>query len=107
MFFFAREAGTWALEEWASDASFLWWSFDRERELYSLVLCNGSYAEAGGRRVLSCHKRVGYAEVLSSAAKVDLFSSEPEHVMLQQSLNRVWAEANLVVPDRDPKGVAE
>jgi hypothetical protein len=107
MFFFAREAGPWALGEWASDASFLWWSFDRETELYSLVLCNGSYAEAGGRRVLSCHKRVGYAEVLSSAAKVDLFSSEPEHVMLHQSLNRVWAEANLVVPDRDPKGVAE
>lgn len=105
LFFFAREAGPWTLAEWASDASFLWWSFEREQELYSLVLCNGSYAEAGGRRVLSCQKRVGYAEVLSSAAKVNLFSSEPEHVTLQLSLNRVWGEANLVY--RDPKGVVE
>ena len=103
MFFFAREAGPWAVGEWASDASFLWWSFDREQELYSLVLCNGSYADAGGRRVLSCQKRVGYAEVLSSGAKVDLFSSKPEHVTLQESLNRVWAKA-LVVPE---KGVGE
>ena len=44
-------------------ADFLYWSFDREREEYALVLCNGSYADAGGRRVLTCDKRVSYAEV--------------------------------------------
>ncbi len=45
-----------------------------------LVLCNGSYADSGGRRVLNCGTRVRYAEVLSSARGVDLFSSDREHV---------------------------
>ena len=53
-FFFAHQPGPWALGAWASDADFLYWSFDREREQHMLVLCNGSYADAGGRRVLNC-----------------------------------------------------
>jgi hypothetical protein len=92
---------------WASDADFLCWSFDREREEYTLVLCNGSYADAGGRRVLTCGRRVRYAEVLSSAMKVDLFSSDPEYVLLQQPLDRVWADGDLIVPGNDLKGMGE
>jgi hypothetical protein len=90
-FFFAHQPGPWALGVWASDADFLYWCVDREREQYTLVLCNGFYADAGGCRVLTCGRRVSYAEVLSSAMKVDLFSSDPEHVLLQQPLNRVGA----------------
>ena len=106
-FFFAHyhEPGPWAVGGWASDAEFLCWSFDREREQYTLVLCNGSYADAGGRRVLTCGRRVRYAEVLSAAMKVDLFSSDPEHVVLQQPLDRVWADGELLVPGNDPKGM--
>ena len=104
-FFFAHQSGPWALGAWASDAEFLYWSFDREREQYTLVLCNGSYADAGGRRVLTCGRRVSYAEVLSSAMKVDLFSSDPEHVLLQQPLDRVWADGDLIVPGNDLKGM--
>ena len=104
-FFFAHQPGPWALGGWASDADFLYWSFDREREQYALVLCNGSYADAGGRRVLTCGSRVSYVEALSSAMKSDLFSSEPEHVVLQQPLDRVWAVGDLIVPGNDPKGM--
>ena len=106
-FFFAHQSGPWALGVWASDADFLCWSFDREREEYTLVLCNGSYADAGGRRVLTCGRRVRYAEVLSSAMKVDLFSSDPEYVLLQQPLDRVWADGDLIVPGNDLKGMGE
>jgi len=63
-----------------------------------LVLCNGSYAAVGGRRVLTCARRVSYAEVLSSPGDVDLFSSDPDHVVLQQSLDRVLADGDLIVP---------
>jgi hypothetical protein len=105
-FFFARDPGPWGLGAWASDADFLCFSFDREREQYTLVLCNGSYADAGGRRVLSCDRRVSYAEVLSAAAMTEeLFSSDPEHVALQQPLDRVWADGELIVPGNDPKGM--
>lgn len=104
-FFFARQSGPWALGGWASDADFLYRSFDREREHYVLILCNGSYADAGGRRVLNCSRRVSYAEVLSSAMKVDLFSSDPEHVVLQQPLNRVWEGGDSIVPGNDRQGM--
>jgi hypothetical protein len=104
-FFFAREPGPWTSGSWASDADFLYCSLDRERELYTLVLCNGSYADAGGRRVLTCSKRVSYAEVLSAGMKVEIFSSDPEHVVLHQSLDRVWADGNSVPPGKDPKGM--
>jgi hypothetical protein len=104
LFFFADQSGPWAVGTWASDADFLYASVDRERETCTLILCNGSYADAGGQRVLTCARRVSYAEVLSAAMKVEIFSSDPENVVLQQPLDRVWAEANLNVPGDNPKG---
>jgi len=41
---------------------------------------------------------VSYAELLSSAMKADVFSSDPQHVVLQQALDRVWADGELIVP---------
>jgi hypothetical protein len=100
-FVFASEPRPWVLGAWASDASFLYWWFDREREESALILCGGSYADAGGRRVLTCTRLVGYAEVLSFAAKAELFLSDPEQVTLQMPLDQVIA--NLNVPGNDPK----
>src|SRR6266566_1174577 len=102
-FVFAQQPGPWFFGSWTSDADFIYWSFDLERQQYMLVVCNGSYANAGGHRVISCDHRVSYAEVVSSAMKVDLFSSDPEHVLLQQPLGRVWADGDLIVPGRDQK----
>lgn len=104
-FFFATQPGPWTTGVWASDADFLYWSQDREDEQYMLVVCNGSYADAVGRRVLTCERRVRYAEVEASGAKVDVFSSHPEQVVLQQSLDRVLADGDLIVPGNDPKGI--
>ncbi len=105
VFFFADKSAPWTVGMWASDADFLYSSFDREREEYTLILCNGSYANAGGLPLLTWGKRVSYAEVLSAAMKVEIFSSDPEHVLLQQSLDRVWAERDLLAPGNDPKGM--
>ena len=102
-FFFALQPGPWVLGAWASDADFLYCSVDREREQYALVLCGASYANAAGQRVLTCSTQVRYAEVLSSAMKVELFSSDPEHVMVQAPLDQVLADRNLILPDNDPK----
>jgi hypothetical protein len=104
-FFFSRSPGAWSLGAWSSDADFLSCSFDREKELYTLVLCNGSYAEVAGRRVLTGDRRVSYAEVLSSGTNCDLFSSDPGQIVLLQALDRVWAQAELIVPKNDPKGI--
>ncbi len=104
-FFFAHQPGPWALGMWASDADFLYWSVDREKEQRALVLCNGSYADSGGRRVLNCGTRVRYAEVLSSARGVDLFSSDREHAVLQRPLSEVEANEESFVPGHGPEGM--
>jgi hypothetical protein len=105
-FFFAhqQQLGSWTLGAWASDADFLYCSCDREREQYTLILRNGSYADFECRRVLTCGQRVSYAEVLSSATKVAISSSDPEHVVLEMPLDRVWADGNLTVPGNGPEG---
>jgi hypothetical protein len=103
--FFADQPGPWTLGKWASDADFLYSSFDREKDRYMLILCNGSYANAGARPLLTCGSRVSYAEVLSAAMKVEIFSSDPEQVVLEQPLDRVWAETNVNVPGNDPQGM--
>jgi hypothetical protein len=102
-FVFAHRPDPWTSGPWTSDADFIYWSFDREKQKYNLILCNGSYADAGGRRVLSCGSRISYAEVSSSAVKVDLFSSDPEHVVLQRPLDCVLADGDLMMPGKDPK----
>jgi hypothetical protein len=104
-FFFAHHSGPWELGAWASDADFLCWSFDCEKEQYMLILCNGSYLDAGGRRILNCDGRVGHVELSSSRTRVDLFSSEPEKVSLSQPLDQAWADGELIVPSNDPTGM--
>jgi hypothetical protein len=96
-FFFAHgdRSNGWALGGWASDADFLYWSSDRKREQYMLVLCNGSYADVGGHRVLTCGGRVSYAEVLTMAAKVAIFSSDSEQIVLQRPLHQVGKDGDL------------
>jgi hypothetical protein len=102
--FFFADATTWALGEWASDAEFLYWTFDREKERYSLILSNGTYACARGRRVVTCSQRVSYAEIAKSGSRVEMFSSQPEHVMLELPLDCACPETEF---DRrsDPKGM--
>jgi Heparinase II/III-like protein/Heparinase II/III N-terminus len=103
-FFFAGGPRPWTVGAWSSDADFLYWSFARESDQYMLVLCNGSYVDAGGSRVLNCGRQVNYAEVSRSAEKVHLFSSEPGHVVLEeQSLEQLWADGDLMVPGSDPR----
>jgi heparinase II/III-like protein len=101
-FVFAHRPEPWTSGPWTSDADFIYWSVDREKEQYSLILCNGSYADAGGRRVLSCGTRIGYAEVSSSAAKVDVFSSAPGQVLLRRPLDTVLTDADLMMRGKDP-----
>jgi len=100
-FLFAKGEGSWTSGTWTSDARFLYWSCDRKHEQRVLIICGGAYVEIAGLRVLTSEHTLGYAEVVRSASKTELFSSNPERVVLQGSLDRV--EMELVVPGNDPK----
>ena len=102
-FFFANAPKAWTLGGWASDAQFLYWSVNRARGEQLLGLCRGSYAEALGLRVLASSRLVDYAEVVGSAGETELFSSAPDWVQLQGSLERVETELDSF--DRDSKRI--
>lgn len=102
-FLFADGTKAWMFGTWASDAKFLYWSGDRERDQYCLILCSGSYAEAGGRRVVTCSTEVTYAEIVSCRGKVETFSSGPGNIVLEQPLEQVWAKAE--AQKNVPKGI--
>jgi hypothetical protein len=102
-FFFADQRRAWTLGAWASDASFLYWSYDRETEERTLILCGGSYADFEGRRLLTCNKRVSYVEAWGSGTKVELFSSDPEQVTLQVPIAELGANQHVTVPGKDPE----
>jgi hypothetical protein len=104
-FFFADVAKPWSFGAWSSDAQFLYWAVDRRREQRLLMLCGGSYAEVAGLRALASPKSVEYAELVGFDRKTELFSSDPERVRLEASLDRVEAELSSAENDRKRMGV--
>ena len=91
-FFFANSAGAWNFGNWGSDAAFLYWAWEREAEQRLLIACGGSFVDFAGLRVLSSERVVDHAEVVSSAGRDALFCSDPEHVVLQGSLDGMGLE---------------
>ena len=90
--FFANTGKPWAIGGWESDAQFLYWGTNRERREQVLVMSEGTYAEAGGVRILTTTGPVNYVEAVGFAGKTEVSSSDPEQVQLQGALERVEAE---------------
>jgi hypothetical protein len=99
--FFATSTAAWKARTWVSDADFLYWSQDRETGKFVLVVCNGSYVEANGYRVLTFSHQVSYAEVVGSGSQVQIFPSSED--LDQQSLSRGFTESGLFLPGSELK----
>jgi hypothetical protein len=102
-FVFAQGNGKWTAGPWSSDADFVYWSGDRQNELYTLVCCNASYVDAGTTRIVSCDGRIKYVEVSSIGNRVDMNSSHPEQVRLQAPIDRIWTDAALAAKGESPR----
>jgi len=102
-FFFAAQSAAWKAGTWASDADFLYWSQDRENGNFVMILCNASYVDANGSRILTFRRQVSYAEVVGSGSQVQIFPPSSEELVVQQSLLRIFAEAGLFLPGGELK----
>lgn len=81
--FFSRPGLAWVSGSWASDAELLYCVRNNEGRLLGLILCNGSYAEVDGLRIVTCKERVTRCEVFGNAA-AGMSSSDKQLVMLNQ-----------------------
>jgi hypothetical protein len=76
-FFFGRKQQSWKSGEVASDAEFVCLAVSAGKRGPDIILCNGSYAEVGGTRILSLKRVVTWCELIQDAAP-QVFGSEVE-----------------------------
>jgi Heparinase II/III-like protein/Heparinase II/III N-terminus len=61
MFFAARP---WALGDWASDAEFVYWGYDRKQDYGLLIFCGGTQVSLAGQEIAACSKQSSCCEVI-------------------------------------------
>jgi hypothetical protein len=74
LFFFADASGRWEVGSWASDARFLFCAASADDSPRHMVICDGTFVEAKGRRVFNSAKGPVRGE-WSSSKCADRFSS--------------------------------
>jgi hypothetical protein len=86
-FFFRQNRGPWMHAGWASDAEFVYYraGSDGLRDLY---FYNGSYVEAGGKRVVSARGVVSYCQLTTHGDATRVVSPASDQIVLHQSLSQ-------------------
>jgi hypothetical protein len=97
-FFFRRSAGPWMQGDWASDAEFLYYRVD-SNGLRDLYFYNGSYAEAGGKRLVSSQNAVPYCQLVTRGDATQVVSPSNERVALHEAMSHVTMSHAEVGPD--------
>jgi len=78
--FFAERNQRWEFGPWASDAVFLYHGVFPHEGRVHWVLCEGSYIDAGGQRVVTCRRPVERWEFVSGGTVRQVFCSEESEV---------------------------
>jgi hypothetical protein len=88
-FFFAEPGKAWVTGDWGSDAYFLYSAYNRDQQHRSLIICGGSYADLRGRRVVTGDSLLDFIEVTETTGKTEFFSSDPQRVHIETTLEPV------------------
>lgn len=86
---FGKPSVIWTAGPWRSDAEFLCWRIGGAGRL--LILCNGTYVEYHGERILSNTRRVNNCEVMSTHGKTEILASDKGAVVLHRPLEGIAA----------------
>ena len=83
-FFFAEMGRPWKQSRVASDAEFICWQTKREGDEELIILCNGSYVEIDGRRVLASRRRITRCEMRTREGHKEIDASEADALQEEQ-----------------------
>jgi Heparinase II/III-like protein/Heparinase II/III N-terminus len=70
----------WKLDDWSSDAEFLYWGPGGSDSRRTLICCNGTYVERSGQKIVTAKRAVLRCEVIESGNQFDVVSSDPEAI---------------------------
>ena len=87
-FFFRRGTGPWLRAGWASDAEFLYYRAD-SRGLREIYFHDGSYVEAGGKRLASANETVPYCQFVTQGNESKVVSPWSARILLHEELSQV------------------
>lgn len=76
-------AQPWDISPWSSDAEFLYWSQNPDKSERTLICCNGSYVETGGKRVISSPRTFSRCEIFGIKGEIRVVSSDEDVVVDQ------------------------
>jgi hypothetical protein len=74
----------WKQSRVASDAEFICWQTKREGDEELIILCNGSYVEIDGRRVLASRRRITRCEMRTREGHKEIDASEADALQEEQ-----------------------
>jgi hypothetical protein len=100
-FFFSEPGCAWRAGDWASDAYFLYWSYNRREERRSLIFCGGSRADLQGRRIVAGDAILAWVEVVELGGKAEMFASDPQHVRIESTMDILEPKLR----ENDPKRI--
>jgi hypothetical protein len=86
-FFFRQTRGPWMHAGWASDAEFVYYRAS-PHGLRDVYFYNGSYVEAGGKRVVSARGAVSYCQLVTHRDATRVVSPASDQIVLHQPLNQ-------------------
>jgi hypothetical protein len=88
--------GAWTSGPWSSDAEFLYVGDDGARR--HLILCNGSFLEAGEKPLLSSPAPLLRCEILFDGESLEVFCPDPNAVVMKEGFRALWTDSPTALP---------
>ena len=101
MFFGSTKA--WSLSGCSTDAEFLYWGHDAKNKTRSLILCNGSFLEIGGKKAIAAERTFLRCELILKDNQMQTFSSGEEIAVDEASVRAFSPEAEPALAGSDSK----
>ncbi len=74
----------WTLDQWSSDAGFLYWGSAGDPPTATLVCCNATYVRRSGQTIVTAMRAVLRCEIIEKGNQFEVVSSDPESVVVDR-----------------------
>jgi hypothetical protein len=93
MMVFGDREKPWTVSGWESDAEFMYWGRERATGWGNLILCNATFLDAEGKRVISSRSAMLRCELAAGEQGVEVFCSDENAVVMKDSVRAIWPQA--------------
>lgn len=84
---FGEPQEAWSVDSWSSDAEFVY--IGRQGNRRHWIVCNGTYLETAGKKVVSADARVLRCEILVNEQEIECFCSAESTVVMKDAIRAV------------------